>query len=84
MMVFNTHIKKYVDTADGEEFCDKCKGKGTIPVNRIKLSYDPYRQDLVCHKCFGTGVLDWIEKAMGKRKIEGPSLSAASRLIRGM
>lgn len=67
MMVFNTHIKKYVGLADGEEFCDICKGKGTVYTDRVKLSYDPYRKDLVCHKCFGTGVLDWIEKAMGKK-----------------
>jgi len=83
MTVFNTHIKKYIRAEEGEEFCDKCKGKGTIPLERIKSSYDPYRQGLVCHKCFGTGVLDWIEKAMGKRK-KGPPLPPSPRLIRGI
>ena len=49
--------KLYEKCLDGEyEICSKCDGTG----------YDSEIRGLPCNKCWGEGILDWIEKIMGK------------------
>jgi len=56
---YNKHLKQNIWLEKGEQFCEKCKGKGKVKSSNNSL--------LICSKCYGVGKLDWIEKAMGKR-----------------
>lgn len=67
VMIYNRHLNKYIIVTEGEYYCDLCKGRGKVKQEKIKLPFEVKFHDLVCHKCLGTGVLDWIEKAIGKR-----------------
>jgi len=64
-MKYNKHLKKYVTPDDGQDYCIKCEGEGTIQRKRNQWVYRP-KENLICDRCFGTGVLDWIEKITGK------------------
>ena len=61
---YNNHLKRFIELKDGEEFCKKCHGKGSV------FRYRPYRKKiaLTCNICLGTGKLDWVEKVVGKNK----------------
>lgn len=47
---------------EGEIICPKCGGKGGLDV--------PGEPDLrkTCDRCFGDGILDWLEVILGKAK----------------
>ena len=82
-MVYNKKIKKYVVLADGEEYCKVCKGVGKVKPNghfHIGLTRTP----LTCHNCYGEGVIDWIEKAMGKKRPSGPPEPPPPSYVVGM
>lgn len=81
-MVYNKEIKKYVIATDGEEYCKVCKGVGKIKIN--KDTWFGKVNHLTCHNCYGTGVIDWIEKAMGKKRPPGPPEGPPNRLVLGM
>jgi len=50
---------------EGEIKCLECKGTGNNPKAEENSSID-----FICFRCRGTGKLDWIELAMGPRKID--------------
>lgn len=50
---------------DGEIECPLCKGTGNNP-----KAEENWSLDFICFRCRGTGKLDWIEVAMGPRKID--------------
>ena len=64
-MRYNQHTKKYVIPSDGQEYCSKCSGEGVNERRKIQWIDRP-KKKLICDKCFGSGVLDWIEKITGK------------------
>jgi len=59
---YNVNHRRYVELQEGEQFCPKCNGKGRVKKNNLPLSIT-----LECDKCLGSGKLDWIEKATGKK-----------------
>lgn len=59
---YNSNNKRYVEICEGEQFCPKCNGKGRVKKNHLPLS-----NTLECSECLGTGKLDWVEKATGKK-----------------
>lgn len=64
--VYNELRRTYLDEDDlreGQEFCDKCKGKG---ITEYKV---PDFLQSVCPKCQGIGIIDWVEKVVGKAPI---------------
>jgi hypothetical protein len=64
---YNTVYNSYVELKEGEEFCPLCKGRGRV-VGAINERFPSCaRPALFCHKCLGTGKLDWIEKVIGKK-----------------
>lgn len=82
-MIYNWHIKQYIILTPGEEYCNGCQGKGIVKI--MKLPNDPHSKPLICSKCYGEGVLDWIEKAMGKlRKRPSQSIPPRQRLVGGI
>ena len=62
----NTNAKK--KTREGCVQCDKCNGTGKI-WNESDYPHG-LRYMTMCDKCLGDGQLDWIERAVGKRKKE--------------
>jgi hypothetical protein len=51
---------------EGEDYCKRCKGTGVF-------------KDGICEKCWGAGILDWIDNAMSKpRVLYGTSSSSSS------
>lgn len=58
--IYNYVRRIYLDDSDlkeGEVFCSECKGKGTID-NSAVSGY--------CPKCWGAGILDWVERIVGR------------------
>jgi len=68
-MVYNKYLKQYIILVEGEHYCNLCKGKGKLQIDRVQYSFNRKYQQLICHKCLGTGVLDWVEKATGKKDL---------------
>ena len=64
MIIFNYHIKNYIEIEEGEELCPKCKGKGRVNVPSVVKFYNV---TLCCDKCLGDGKIDWLEKVTGKK-----------------
>jgi len=81
--IYNWHTKKFVILAAGQEYCNECEGKGIIRFKKIKIPNDPASKPLICSKCYGEGILDWIEKAMGKKRTGAP-LPPSPRFVRGI
>jgi len=56
---------------EGEHICNKCKGKGTISVIKIRWQVgnmsEELRKNEKCLNCNGKGKLDWIEHIVGKQ-----------------
>jgi len=61
-MRYNKYLKKYIILDDGQSYCNKCNGSGIVSTKRL----DHNTTKLICYKCHGTGVLDWVEKVTGK------------------
>lgn len=59
---YNSYKRVIIDIGEGEEVCRKCRGKG-----EVILRTPNYVRHLCCDKCLGTGKIDWVEKAIGKR-----------------
>ena len=49
---------------DGEEACQKCKGKGVI----INSDKNMMFSDNTCTRCGGSGISDWVSNAMQNDK----------------
>lgn len=49
---------------EGEMICDKCEGTGEDSSQSASSVYSFTR---FCKKCLGTGKVDWVENAMGKK-----------------
>ncbi len=50
---------------DGSEFtCDRCGGNGCDPEQPQELEII----GKTCTKCNGDGIVDWVEKAVGKKE----------------
>ena len=79
--VYNHVRRTYIDEKDckeGELICPKCDGGGSWPKKFAKLE-DP--SFLRCHKCQGIGIIDWIEKVVGKPAIMTGGASSSSSTI---
>ena len=51
--------------------CDKCNGEGRFLVPGEKIDNETYMAVFkICDKCRGEGKLDWVEMAMGKKKVD--------------
>jgi DnaJ-class molecular chaperone len=74
---YNSNLKRYIEIREGEEFCPKCDGKGRVPksqgIGRMLGS------TLECNECLGEGKIDWVEKAVGKKRINRTSIYAFER-----
>jgi DnaJ-class molecular chaperone len=66
--VFNKYKNRFITLEEGEEFCEKCKGKGITVVKLKALNMTLFRKPLTCSECLGDGKIDWIEKVTGKPK----------------
>lgn len=68
MIRLNRYKNRLISLKDGEQFCQKCRGKGVVP--QSPMPHPPFSKStqLVCDICFGDGKLDWVEKATGKMK----------------
>lgn len=53
------------DLEEGELICNKCEGGGSWP--RLFLE-EEQAQYYRCPKCYGSGIVDWIEQICGKPK----------------
>jgi len=54
----------------GESKCEECKGKGKIPSeDNPNIFMGRVGSMSSCPTCQGTGKLDWIEKVIGKKKV---------------
>lgn len=76
--VYNHIRRTYIDEGDckeGELICTKCDGSGSWPKKNAAME-DPYF--LRCNKCQGVGIIDWIEKVVGKPAIMTGSSSTSS------
>lgn len=68
-MIYNINLKKYIDLSEGEILCQKCKGKGRIPLKNNKFDNSSIlKTTLECDECLGAGKLDWIEVTTKKRR----------------
>jgi DnaJ-class molecular chaperone len=65
--IFNKYKNCLISLNEGEEFCKKCHGEGMVTLKKIGSGMFSKKRVLVCNKCFGTGKLDWVEEAIGKR-----------------
>lgn len=66
-MLYNRYMSCIIELRGGEEFCEKCKGDGEIyPKNG--MGFFNRRRPLCCNECDGTGKIDWVEKATGKKR----------------
>jgi len=91
MKRYNRYSKRFVFLKKGEDFCDKCKGSGLVTRSRSKRNniHGSTVNTLVCSKCLGSGKLDWLEKAVGKKsvfinfKIEKTMLVERERKLNG-
>jgi len=76
--VYNPIRRTYIDEGDckeGELICPKCDGGGSWPKKNAAME-DP--SFLRCYKCQGVGIIDWIEKVVGKALLISDSSSASS------
>lgn len=56
----------------GEELCPKCLG------GKLKFHFDAgYYTSDACPMCLGEGKMDWIEMAVGKKKIDKFKINTA-------
>ncbi len=60
-MILNYWTREFLNLTDGEEICTECRGYGMIMTSLL------HEDHKMCHKCWGHGKLDWIEKAVGKK-----------------
>ncbi len=62
---YNKLRKVFTELKDGEQFCKVCHGEGMVKARKgVEFKN---RELLVCHACYGTGKLDWVEKVVGKK-----------------
>jgi len=67
---FNKYKNKLIYLKEGEEFCEKCKGKGMVTIKgKFRNPFDTKYHTLRCDVCLGDGKIDWIEKVTGKPKM---------------
>jgi DnaJ-class molecular chaperone len=68
---YNAYNKTYIALEEGQEFCRTCGGSGLVRrakfIKTSKFPKVPNNTMLVCHHCLGSGKIDWIEKAVGKK-----------------
>ena len=67
---YNIHLKKIIIKDDGQKFCPKCNGKGRVTTGKEFQIRRLFNRSLVCDKCLGDGIFDWIEQATGKKPKE--------------
>lgn len=68
-MIYNINLKKYITICEGEILCEKCKGKGRIPIKNTKFDNSSiFKTTLECDACLGEGKIDWVEMATKKRR----------------
>ena len=64
---YNKLTKTHLTLNEGEEFCKTCRGEGMVVLRRDYSASLKTSSTLVCKDCLGTGKIDWIEKATGKK-----------------
>jgi len=69
---YNVNRRRHIELREGEQFCPKCDGRGTVPLKR-RLDLKRSSTMLQCNVCLGAGVLDWVEMATGKNQMNGVS-----------
>ena len=79
-MIYNVNFQRFIHLRPGQEYCEKCKGRGTVRILKRKMLRNEFTS-LICSNCLGEGVIDWIEKAMGKKR-SGESFQQKSRYVR--
>lgn len=62
--VFNEYRRSYIEPKPGQVWCPECKGLGSHPAEHI-VNFEIVAQ---CKTCDGIGVLDWVERIVGKKK----------------
>ncbi len=62
-MIFNYWTRDFLVVKEGEEICSDCKGHG------VEISSLLKNGKVLCVNCYGHGVLDWVEKAVGKKSL---------------
>lgn len=61
------------DKTENEIECDRCNGTGYLYMRFMGGDYVRYVHEpsmglkVYCHKCFGSGVVNWIENIFGRR-----------------
>lgn len=65
--LYNTYCSRIIVLHEGEEFCEKCKGKGETVPKTGKGMFNKKRP-LCCKRCGGSGKVDWVYKATGEDK----------------
>lgn len=65
---YNKYIGSVIEIGEGEEFCEKCRGEGTVIPKRGTGMFNKGNA-LCCDKCGGSGKVDWIQKATGKERV---------------
>jgi hypothetical protein len=62
--VFNECRRSYIEPEPGQVWCPECKGLGCHPAEPIE-NFELVAQ---CKNCDGIGVLDWVERIVGKKR----------------
>jgi antitoxin component HigA of HigAB toxin-antitoxin module len=63
---------------EGEEVCQKCKGKGVIINSDKSMMFADY----TCTRCGGSGISDWVSNAMQNDKYHDDDMLSSSYAVK--